>query len=113
MIYALTITFTAGLLLLALLAARALLAQRADSNLRPIRGWRWYPSPLGVMLLLPLAGLLLWRMAPALLVIPIILPFFWRTRLIARLWNLGRQRATGGPDDGDIIDGQYRPLDER
>ncbi len=112
MINALTITVAAGLLLLALLAARGLLAQRASSNLRPIRGWRWYPSPLAVMLLLPLLGLLFWRMAPALLVIPIILPFFWRARLFRRLWNLGRQRATG-EDDGDIIDGQYRPLDER
>lgn len=107
MIYALTIAIAAGLLLLALLAGRALLAERAGGN---IRGWRWYPSPLAVMLLLPLAGLLLWRMAPALLVIPIIVPFFWRTRLFRRLWNLGRRRATG-EDDGDIIDGQYRPLD--
>ncbi len=109
MIYALTIIVAAGLLLLALLAARGVLAERAGSN---IRGWRWYPSPLAVMLLMPLAGLLLWRMAPALLVIPIIVPVFWRTRLFRRLWNLGRRRATG-KDDGDIIDGQYRPFDER
>jgi len=111
MIYALTITIAAGLLLLALLAVGALLAQRIGRNLRPIRGWRWYPSPLGVMLLLSLAGLLLRRMVPALLVIPIILPFFRRNRHFRRLWNLDRRRATG-EDDGDIIDGQYRPLDE-
>ncbi len=92
MIYALTIIVAAGLLLLALLAARGFLAQRAGSNLRPIRGWRWYPSPLAVMLLLPLLGLLLWRMAPALLVIPIIVPFFWR----ARPDGLPSGRARGG-----------------
>jgi hypothetical protein len=120
MIYALTITIAVGLLLLALLGIGVLLARRtAGSGWPSIGRWRWYPSPLGLLLLLPLAALVLWRLFPAILLIPIILPFFWRTRRLATpflfVWNLGRRPPPpdAGHDGNDrTIEGQYRPLDD-
>lgn len=120
MIYALTITIAAGLLLLGLLAGVVLLARRVagPGGLRNLASWRWYPSPLGLLLVLPLAALVLWRLFPAVLLIPVVLPFFWRGRRTAGplrfFWNLGRRPPTPRHDDGDdrSIDAQYRPLDD-
>jgi hypothetical protein len=120
MIYALTITIAAGLLLLALLGSVVLLARRVAGldAWRNVGGWRWYPSPLGLLLLLPLAALILWRLFPAVLLIPVVLPFFWRGRRSAGpllyIWNLGRRRRprADGEGDGRVIDGQYRRLDD-
>lgn len=120
MIYSLAITIAIGLLLLALLGVAVLLARRAAGTDWPSIGrWRWYPSPLGLLLLLPLAGLLLWRLFPAILLLPIVLPFFRRGRRLATpflfVWNLGRRAPPpGAGDDGDdrTIEGQYRPLDD-
>ena len=84
MVYALTITVVAGLLLLALIGGVALLARRAADaaaeGRAPFGRWRWYPSPLALLILIPLAGLLLWRFFPLVLIVPFILPFFWRGR---------------------------------
>ena len=120
MIYALTVTIAAGLLLLALFAIGIALARRAAGGDWPSIGrWRWYPTPLGLLILLPVTGLLLWRLFPLLLFIPIVLPFLLRGGrfgpLLFRLWNLGRRPPPGdeGQDgDDDAIEGRYRPLDD-
>lgn len=120
MVYALAITILAGLVLLVLLAAAVLLARRAAEagGLGNVAGWRWYPSPLGLLILLPLAALLVWRLFPAVLLIPVVLPFFWRGRRLTGplqfLWNLGRRQHPRRHDGGDdrAIDGRYRPLDD-
>lgn len=121
MVYALTITIAVGLVALALVGIAVVLARRAAGveGWRSLGRWRWYPSPLGLLLLLPLAALLLWRLFPAILLIPIILPFFWRGRRLPTpflfVWNLGRRppppEAAHDLDDG-TIEGQYRPLDD-
>lgn len=121
MLYALAVTIATGLLLLALLGAGVLIARRAAGRpvSLPVAGGRWYPSPLGLLLVLPLLGLLAWRFLPVLLIIPLVLPFFWRRRRLASpvffIWNLGRRQAS--PDDGrdgddDVIPGEYRSLDD-
>ncbi|MDZ4278286.1 MAG: hypothetical protein U1B78_04015 [Dehalococcoidia bacterium] len=120
--YALVITIAAGLALLALIAGATLLARRATqpgaSGLGSLAGWRWLPSPLGLLLLLPLAALLLWRVFPALLFLPIIVPFFWRGRRFAgparSFWNATRRPHPGGNGHGDrrTIEGEFRPVDE-
>ena len=115
MIYALSITIAAGLLLLVLLGLGLALARRvADGDWSAVGSWRWYPSPLGLLLVLPVAGLLLFRFLPALLALPLILPLFLRGRRMGRLffflWNLGRESR---PDAGDdTIEGQSRLLDD-
>jgi hypothetical protein len=93
MVYALTITVAVGLLLLAIALAAAFLIARFPEAARrgyvPFGRWRFYPNPLGLLLLLalPAAGMLLWRAFPAVLFIPFVLPFFWR-------W--GRRRSGAG-----------------
>lgn len=79
MIYSLTITIAAAILMLGLFAFAAILVRRVAGGgaSLSLRGWRWYPSPLG-LLLIPLAGLLLLRFSPGLILIPIVFPFFWR-----------------------------------
>lgn len=112
MIYALVVTIAAGLLLLALLGGAVLLARRAAGATDgwPSFGrWRWYPSALGLALLLLAGGLLLWRLFPALLFIPIILPFFLRGRF---RWRGGSSTVGGGNGDGSI-DGHYRRLEDK
>ena len=109
MIYALTITVAAGVLLLGLLAVAALFARRAAGSgveWPSLGGWRWYPSALGLSVLLLLAGLLLSRLFPAFLLLPIVIPFFWWRRR----WGGPRDRR--GRDDR-TIEGHYRPLDDR
>ena len=118
MIYALTVTIAAGLLLLVLFTIGIALARRAAGADWPLSGrWHWYPTPLGLLILLPVAGLLLWRLFPLILFIPIVLPFMLRGRrfgpFLFRLWNLGRRPPPGDDDDDDdSIEGRYRPLDD-
>jgi hypothetical protein len=80
MVYALVITVAAALVLFALIGGGALLARRAPGT--DLLGWRWYPNRLGflLLLLLPAAGLLLWRAFPVFLFLPVIIPFVWRWR---------------------------------
>lgn len=126
MLYALTITIAAGLLLIGLLVGITLLARRAAGNaergLGPFAGWHWQPSSLGwlLVLLLPLAGILLWRVFPVFLFLPFIMPFVWRWRSRGRPpFDFVRRRRTRRPPtnghraDGDhAIEGSHRPLDD-
>jgi len=122
MVYALVITITVGVLILLLMGGGAVLVQRAVGAAQrgeaPFGRWRWYPSPLGLLILLPIGVLLVFRFLPVLLVIPVILPFFWRGRRLAGpllfLWNLGRQARPNKSrdDDDDIIDGESRRPDD-
>ncbi len=108
MIYALTITIAAGLLLLAVLGGAALVARRAqeDGGWPSIGRWRWYPNALGLTVLVLVAGLLLWRLFPALLLVPIVLPFFWRRRFF-------RGPRSRRDQEDQAIEGRYRPFDDR
>ena len=94
MIYSLTITIAAAFLLLALFGFAVILVRRVAGGVASpsLRGWRWYPSPLG-LLLIPLAGLLLFRFSPGLILIPIVFPFFWRGLL---------RRNQDRPNDGSF-----------
>ena len=120
MVYALIITIAAGVLLFLLIGGGAVLARRAaDGQWPSLRRSRWYPSPLGLLLLVPIAGLLLWRVFPVLFILPIILPFLRRgSRLsgpLFRLWTMGRRPPPpdeGPQDDDGSIEGRYRPLDD-
>lgn len=120
MVYALIITITAGVLLFLLIGGGAVLARRAaDGEWPSLAKSRWYPSPLGLLLLVPVAVLLLWRVFPVLFILPIILPFFRRGRTIGgplfRLWSMGRQPPpppSEQRDDDGTIEGRYRPLDD-
>jgi hypothetical protein len=110
MAYALTITLAAALAMLALVALAYLLARRAVAagGIGDIGGWRWFPSPLGVLLLiaLPVAGLVLFRFFPVFLILPFVVPFIMRGRF--RVGSFFRRRA---PDRGDnTVDGDLRSL---
>ncbi len=69
---------------------------------------------------LPFIGLLLWRVFPAFLFLPIIIPFFWRwqsgSRAFFRGWRPGQRRpptnGNGSYRADDPIEGRYRPLDD-
>jgi hypothetical protein len=89
MAYALIISIAAGVLLLALLALAGVLVSRRGPV--SLRGWRWYPSPLGLLLLVPVAAFLLWRALPVLIFVPLVIPFFWRMRRGGGLPPLGRR----------------------
>ena len=118
MIYSLAITITAAVLLLALVGLGVVLFRRAvgAEGVRSMAHWRWYPSPLGLLLLLPIAGLLVLRLLPALLLLPIILPFLFRSRRFIRpllfVWNLGRSGGAHHDPDDEAFDAQYRPVDD-
>ena len=120
MVYALLITIAAGVLLFLLLGGGAVLARRAADGQWPSLGRsRWYPSPFGMLLLVPVAGLLLFRFLPVLFILPIILPFFRRGRGLSgplfRLWSMGRRPPPPDEeqeDDDGSIEGRYRPLDD-
>ena len=116
MIFSLGITITAGIIILAFFVAVALLARRVahGEGLGTLRGWRWYPSPLAMFVLLPILAVLLVRAAPLIFALPLLIPVLWRSRWLAGpllfIWNLGRK---GRRDDGDgTIDGQYRPYSD-
>ena len=105
MIYSLGITIIAGILILAFFVAFALLARRVahGEGLGTLRGWRWYPSPLAMFVLLPILAFLLVKAAPLLFALPLVIPIIWRTRWLAApllfIWNLGRRadRDIGPP----------------
>ena len=118
MIYSLAITITAAVLLLALVGFGVVLCRRAvgAEGVRSLAHWRWYPSPLGLLILVPIAGLLVLRLLPALLLLPIILPFLFRSRRFIRpllfVWNLGRSGHVNDDTDDGAFDAQYRPVDD-
>ncbi len=122
MVYALIITIAAGVLLLLLFGGGAILARRAaDGEWPSLRRSRWTPSPLGMLLLIPVAGLLLFRFLPVLLVLPVILSLFRRGGVrgiggpLFRLWTMGRRPPPPNEereDDDGSIEGSYRPLDD-
>jgi len=104
MSYALIITLIAGVTLLTLIAVAFALGRRLAGGEWPaIGGWSWRPTPAGLLLLVPLAGLLLWRLLPALLVLP----------LMFLLRGLRLRSMFGGGDDGDdgAIDGEFRRVE--
>ncbi len=97
MIYSLGITVTAGILILAFFIAFAVLARQVahGEGLGTLRGWRWYPSPLAIFVMLPILAFVLVRAAPLLFALPLVIPVIWRTRWLAGpllyIWNLGRR----------------------
>ena len=105
MIYSLGITIIAGILILAFFVAVALLARQVahGEGLGTLRGWRWYPSPLALFVLLPILAVVLVRAAPLLFALPLVIPVIWRSRWLAGpllfIWNLGRRadRNIGPP----------------
>lgn len=101
--YAFIITIAAGLALLMLLLGALVVGRRGVT----VRGWSWYPSPLALLLLLPLAGLLLWRFLPIFLLIPIIVPFIFRRGRRLRPPFIGN----GADGHNGPIDAEYRPAD--
>jgi hypothetical protein len=125
MAYAVIITIAVAALLLAIIGGVALLARRAvgaaSGGESPFGGWRWHPNQLGMLLLVvvPVAAFLLWRVFPVFLFLPIIVPFFlrWRGRGGRPFtWRSGRQQrpSSNGHRQGDdqTIEGTYRSLDD-
>ncbi len=120
MIYALSITIVAGLFLLGLLMGLGLLVQRGGWRGWSVQGWRWHPNALGFTVLALVAGLLLWRVFPEFLFLPVIIPFVWRWRGRGGrpnmwVWRSRRQRPpANGHRAGDegAIEGQYRKTDD-
>lgn len=101
--YALTITLLAGVALLALLVLLLALARRlAGAEWPSIGSWRFTPTPLGLLVLVPLAAIALRRFLPALFVLPLLIPVLLRGRAFF-----------GGRDDGPdgSIDGEFRRVD--
>ena len=125
MVYALVITIAAGLLLLALPAGLFWASRRASQSSLSFRGWRWHPNALGFTLLAIVAAVLLWRVFPAVIFLPMVIPFFWRFRgrrsggpLVWQWRARSGQPHTNGQsngrqkDDDPAIEGQYRNLDD-
>jgi hypothetical protein len=123
MIYALVITIAAGLVLLALPTGLFLAGRRAVHGDFSLRGWRWHPNALGFTVLAIVAAVVLWRIFPEFLFLPLVIPFFWRWRgrrsggPFAWTWRARRQQQpppTNGhrKDDDHAIEGQYRNLDD-
>ena len=116
MIYSLGITIAAFVVIMVFLSAVALLARQVarGEGLGELRGWRWYPSPLALVVLVPVLAFLLVRAAPLLFALPLIIPVLWRSRWLAGpllfIWNLGR-RIDRNRGDGPI-DGEYRPFSD-
>jgi hypothetical protein len=100
--YALTIALAT--VVVCSLAAFALRVARSGIGVPLLGGWRWHPSLLGFSAALLLAGLLLWRFFPELVILPIIVPIFW--------WGSWRPK---GRDRADRDAGQRRlsPPDDR
>lgn len=97
--YALTITLLAGVALVALLVFVVALARRlAGAEWPAIGSWRFTPTPLGLLVLAPLAAIVLRRFLPVLFVLPLLLPLLLR----ARGFFGGRDDGPDGPIDGDF-----------
>jgi len=117
MLIALIVTVAACVTILALLAAGAYFAQRtlatAGRGEAPFGRWQFRPSALGLalLLLLPLAGLVLWRVFPLMFFLPVVIPLFWRLR--GRSIFSRRRRREPDETEDDTIEGRYRPLDDQ
>lgn len=120
MIYALVITIAVGLFLITLLSGLGLLIQRGGWRGLALGSWRWRPNAIGFTVLALVAALLLWRVFPEFLFLPVIIPFLWRGRARGGqphgwVWRSGQRRPpTNGhrPADDHAIEGQYRNLDD-
>ena len=118
MIYALAITIAAGLVLIALLTGLGVLVSRGGWRGLALGSWRWRPNTLGFTVMALVAVVLLWRVFPALMFIPIMIPFFWRGRgrrgPSTWVWRSRRRgpRANGHAPDQGAIEGQFRKPDE-
>lgn len=118
MLIPLTITIAAGITILALLAAGVFFAQRALETAgrggSPFGRWEFRPTVLGaaLLLLVPLAGLLLWRVFPVMLLLPMVIPLAWRLRG-SSIFKRRKRRQRGEAEDDDPIEGRYRPLDDQ
>jgi hypothetical protein len=88
-------------MLAVVLVTYSLLRRALGGGAVALGGWRWYPSWAAAVLLLPIAAFLAWRLSPALIFIPVILPF-------ARGFIRRRPRS----DDDGAIEGAYRPVDK-
>jgi hypothetical protein len=117
MLIPLIITIAACVAILAVLAAGAYFGQRALATAgrgeAPFGRWRFSPNGLGivVLLLLPVAALLLWRVFPLMFFLPVVIPLIWRLRG-ASFFNRRRRREPDETED-DTIEGRYRPLDDQ
>jgi hypothetical protein len=106
----LTISIAAAIAMFALIAGAYWLATRAASGEGfSLGSMRWYPSPLVLLILAPIALLVMWRFSLGFLIIPIILPFVWRRGFGERFvaWTQGRGRRR--PDERNDDD---RPPDD-
>jgi hypothetical protein len=104
MLIPLTISIAAALAMLALIVGAYYLATRvAQGEGLSLGGIRWYPSPLALLILVPIAALLMWRFSLGFLLIPIILPFFWRRGFGERFvaWTRWQGRGPRRPDKDD------------
>lgn len=119
MVYSLAITILATVAILFVISFVALTVRRIAKGESAIslRGWRWYPSPLGLLVLAPIVALLAWRMLPALILLPIVLPFFRRGRGgnngRGGDWRDGPPPPAPPRPSGKPIEAQYRPRDKR
>ena len=99
MLYSLIVALTFGLLFLALLGIATRLARDVSSRggvrVPALGGWYWYPSTLAFLFLLPLAAVVVARFLPALIVLPLALPFLFRRRAGLFSWDWGHR----GRDD--------------
>jgi hypothetical protein len=101
----LAISIAAALAMLALIVGAYWLATRAaQGDGFSLGSIRWYPSPLALLLLAPVALFLMWRFSLGFLLIPIILPFVWRRGFGERFvaWTQGRgRRRPDKPNEDD------------
>jgi hypothetical protein len=79
------------------------------------RGWRWHPNMLGITVVALAGALVLWRIFPELLFIPIILPLFWFGRRGQRgpRWTVPHREPPAANDaEAGAIDAQYRRIED-
>jgi hypothetical protein len=86
------------------LAVFTLRVVRSGTGVPLFGGWRWHPSLLGFSVALLLAGLLLWRVFPELVFLPIVVPIFWWGR-----WGSKRRRDS----DNDAQQRRLPPSDDQ
>lgn len=119
MVYSLAITTLAAVVILFVIAFIGLTVRRIAKG-EPafsMRAWRWYPTPLGMLLLTPIVVLLAWRMLPALMLLPLVLPFFRRRGRgnddHRDDWRNGPPPPPPPSSPGRPIEAQFQPLDKR